>query len=105
MDPTGALAIVMVFSIPLLAIWSTHRFNLEKLRQKNLQQSDSSTQAQMDAIKVELHQLRDTSTQYCISLENTLKRLDDTVNHMDQRMKALEAEKSQEPQRNYQSSL
>lgn len=95
---------MLVLAVPLYAIWASHRRKMEEIRQRGLQQVDRNTQAQFDAIRAELHQLRDTSTQYDMSLENTLKQMDDSLSRVDQRVSNLERNQTSEPQRNYQSS-
>lgn len=97
------LIILMIFGLKLFTIWTRHRIKLEEMRQRSVQVPNNASSAQMLAIQTEVQQLRDTCTQFDMSLEHSLKRLDDTVTHIEQRLRALETNQNTDPQRNYQN--
>ena len=93
------LAISLFFGTPFLCtvaffIYKSHdrKQQLDVLR---LQQSRDDASAQrMNAMQAELSQLRDTSTQFAMSLDHTLKRLEHRLEHMERRMNDVSESKS-----------
>ena len=76
----------MVFSIPLYAIWTYHKRKLEEIKGRQRAAVDKSTAEAIDALRKEMAGLRDTTTQYDMSFDTALKRLESRVNHVEQKV-------------------
>jgi hypothetical protein len=76
----------MVFSIPLYAIWTYHKRKLEEIKGRQRSTIDKSTVEAIDALRKEMAALRDMTTQYDMSFDTALKRLESRVGHVEQKM-------------------
>lgn len=102
MEPTTAVIIaaiiaglfvtVMVLAIPWYAISTYHRRKLEEIRAKQKVDIAEETRAAIDALRREVAALRDTSTQYDVSFDTALNRLDSRMAHLEQRVRSVENE-------------
>ena len=65
-------AIVMGVGAGMLRIWTRHQQEMAQIRSTQQVQSNSAESANFEALRRELAQLRDTTTQYDMSVENAL---------------------------------
>jgi biopolymer transport protein ExbB/TolQ len=107
MDPVGTLSVFMVFMIPLIAIITSHKLSMARLKMQQQTQVNESLRFELDEMKrqiavmqaqpkltqmqnaelAELREqmisLRDTSTQYDISIDSYLHNLEARVQHLE----------------------
>ncbi|MBM3495214.1 MAG: hypothetical protein FJX72_12965 [Armatimonadetes bacterium] len=93
----GMLA--LIFSMPLLAIWTEHRRKMVELTARLKAQSSSGGQAQdqMRDLGRQLAELRSTATEFDLSFDAALQRLESRMDLMDERLKRLEGVRASEP--------
>jgi predicted nucleic acid-binding Zn-ribbon protein len=81
-------AIVCIFGpvlfIPITAMVLKHRKEMLQMELERRRLSNQEIVAQIEALRQELAQLRDTSTQYDMSLQMTLETLQERVRMLEQ---------------------
>ena len=80
----------MVFGLPFYALWSHHKRKLEEIKARQRTNIDAETRAALDALRAEMAALRDTTTQYDVSFDTALRRLESRISHIEQ--KSLESQ-------------
>jgi len=70
---------MLILSIPFALIWTHHKRKMMELRLQREVAVNQQVQAQLDAIRSEIQALRDTSTQYDMSFDAALERMDRRV--------------------------
>jgi hypothetical protein len=80
----------MTLLIPFYAIWTGHRRAIEEIRAKARAQSDDATRRAIQELRDEFAALRDTATQYDLSFDTALKRLESRVMALEQKLIAQE---------------
>src|SRR5262245_15017819 len=83
--PPELIACVMVFSIPLLAIWTSHRRKMLELQLRLRNEGSSSLHAEMEAMRHEIRSLRETTMRYDLSFDTALQRLEQRVEGIERR--------------------
>lgn len=87
------MAVVCVFSIPMLAIWTSHKRKMMELQLKMRGQGDNvDSRAEIEALRQEMRSLRDTTTQYDISFDTALQRMEGRVEGVERQIKAIQSE-------------
>ena len=87
------VAIIAVFSIPLSAIWAYHRRKMLEIQLKLRGQGTSTdVKAEIEALRQELRSLRDTTTQYDISFDTALQRMESRVEGVERQVRAIQSE-------------
>lgn len=76
---------VMVFGIPISAIWTTHYRKLAEIKARQQGDVSAETRAQLSAIREEMAALRDTTTKFDMSFDAALSRLEQRVDRIDER--------------------
>jgi tetrahydromethanopterin S-methyltransferase subunit G len=84
-DLIGLVAVVLIFGGPMFALWTRYRLEHERLRQEK---SDKA----FEQLRQELAQVRETSTQYALSFEDALQRMERRLDSLEQRVSAVEAQ-------------
>jgi len=79
----GTLAILLVFGIPLLWIWTNHRRKILELKLNAGNRGDETLRLTVEQLRNEVRTLRDTSTQYDVSFDTALQRLERRVNSLE----------------------
>ncbi len=84
-DIIGLTAVVLIFGVPFIAILTEHRRKVMsmQLEMRMLEQNGSSQQ--LETLRRELQQLRETTTQYDISVENRLQEMENRLKHVENR--------------------
>ena len=80
---TGVMIVGIVFSIPLMLIWTFHKRKMEEIRLKRQGMMTEEVRAEFAALRAELASLRDTSMQYDLSFDTSLQRLERRVEHVE----------------------
>ena len=83
----------LVFAIPLTAIWTQHKRKMTEmqLRLRAERGSDGASADQVRELAKQLAELRSTATEYDMSFDSALQRLESRMDLMDERLKRLEA--------------
>lgn len=84
-DFIGLVAVVLIFGGPMFALWTRYQLERERIRQ---QKSDKA----FEQILQELAQVRETSTQYALSFEDALQRIENRLDNLEQRLSAVEVQ-------------
>lgn len=87
-DLIGLVAVVLIFGGPMFALWSRHQLERERIRQEK---SDKA----FEQVRQELAQVRETSTQYALSFEDALQRIERRLDQLEQRVSATENQQLQ----------
>lgn len=84
----GLIATMMIFGIPLSAIWTHHRRKVLELQLRLKNEGSSSVHAEIEALRHEVRALRDTTMQYDLSFDTALQRMEQRVETMERRIGA-----------------
>ncbi len=84
----GLVAVVLIFGGPMFALWMRYQLERERIRQEK---SDKA----FEQIRLELAQVRETSTQYALSFEDALQRIERRLDSLEQRVSAVEGQQIQ----------
>ncbi|MGC8669403.1 MAG: hypothetical protein ACP5VE_14955 [Chthonomonadales bacterium] len=76
----------MTLLIPFYAIWTAHRRAIEEIRARARAQAEEATRQAVQELRDEFTALRDTATQYDLSFDTALKRLESRVAALEQRI-------------------
>jgi hypothetical protein len=83
-------AVIMVFGIPMLAIWTTHKRKMLELQMQLRSQGDTGLRQEVMALREELRALRDTSMQYDLSFDTALQKIDQRMIAVERRVGQIE---------------
>ncbi|MBC7527810.1 MAG: hypothetical protein H7308_09690 [Chthonomonadaceae bacterium] len=83
------VAISLTMGIPMMAIWTSHQRKMLELKLKLQDGNSLSSQKTIEALREEVRSLRDTTTQYDVSFDTALQR-------MEGRMGAIERKVNQQ---------
>lgn len=89
-DLAGIIAILCVFGIPLSAIWTSHRRKVLELELQLRGQGDNGVRAEVEALRQEVRSLRDTSTQYDLSFDTALQRMERRVEGIERKVQSIQ---------------
>ncbi len=84
------IAVLMVFGIPLMAIWTTHKRKMLELQLQIRSQGDTGLRQEVMALREELRALRDTSMQYDLSFDTALQKMDQRMITVERRVGQIE---------------
>lgn len=87
-DLVGLVAVVLIFGGPTFAMWTRYQLERERIRQEK---NDKA----FEQVRQELAQVRETSTQYALSFEDALQRIERRLDDLEQRMGAMENQQIQ----------
>jgi|SRR5579884_3080211 len=93
LDPGSVVALVgtvFVFSIPLTAIWTSHRRKMLEMQMRLRNEGDAGVRAAVDALREEVRTLRDTTTQYDLSFDTALQRMERRVEGLERRVNEMD---------------
>ncbi len=90
MDIVALVVVLCIFGpalfVPITAMVLKHRKEMLEMELERRRLSNQEMAAQLDAIREEIAQLRDTSTQYDMSLQATLEALQERVRYLEQQL-------------------
>ncbi len=87
----GLVISAMLMMIPFYAIWTHHKRKLEEIRAHRDVRVAEDTRRAMDELRAEFKQLRDNSSEYDVSIDTTLQRLESRINNVEQRSRYTES--------------
>jgi ribosomal protein L16 Arg81 hydroxylase len=76
---------LMVFGIPISAIWTSHFRKLAEIKARQQGDISAETRAQLAAMREEMAALRDTTTKFDMSFDAALSRLEQRVDRIEER--------------------
>lgn len=82
--------LAIVFSVPLLGIWTEHRRKLAEMRLRAAAAPSEQLSAKLLGLHKEIADLRATATEYDLSLDTALETLGQRVDHMEERLRRIE---------------
>lgn len=82
---------IVVFSIPLTAIWTSHRRKMLEMQMRLRNEGDAGVRVAVDALREEVRALRDTTTQYDLSFDTALQRMERRVEGLERRVNEMDA--------------
>ena len=87
---------MMLLSIPIYALWSHHRRKMEELRLQHRGSLSEPVRAELNALREEVKQLRDTSMSYDISFDSALQRMEQRVSQIETQGRRQQTEPERE---------
>ncbi|CEK12679.1 hypothetical protein [Chthonomonas calidirosea] len=97
----GVLIVLIVFGVPLSAIWTEHLRQVRKMELETRGRMNDGVLAEIAALRQELQSLRDTTTQYDLSFDTALQNLERRMQTLEQRtVRPLQETESPQYQRN-----
>lgn len=90
------LAIICIFGIPLSAIWTNHRQKVLELQLRLKNESGGNLKNELEALRQEVSQLRDTTLQYDMSFDTALQRMETRMEGLERRVSQVEASADQQ---------
>jgi hypothetical protein len=89
------VAILAVFGIPIIAILTSHQQKMAQLRAQSSQATDAKVLEELQSLKQQMAELRDTTTRYDMSFDAALQRIESRVGNVEGRVATLEQGASQ----------
>lgn len=77
--------IIGVFGLPFSVLWMQHKRKMLELQLRMHTQGDANVTAQLEAMRQELRQLRDTTMQYDLSFDTALQRMESRIETLERR--------------------
>lgn len=87
----GLVTVCLIFGPGILAVWSSHKRKMAELELRKMEAMGSSSGNQLDALRKELSDLRQTSTGFDLSLDANLQNLQQRIVFLEQRVQELES--------------
>ncbi len=81
---------IFVFSIPRTAIWTSHRRKMLEMQMRLRNEGDAGVRTAVDALREEVRALRDTTTQYDLSFDTALQRMERRVEGLERRVNEMD---------------
>ncbi len=88
------VAIMMVFSIPLVAIFLAHTRKMAEMRGLGGANSPQVSE-QLKQMSAQIAELRDTTTRYDMSFDTALQRLESRMGAIEGKVQQIEAKKAE----------
>ena len=87
---SGTVVSGLVLMIPIVAILTHHRRKLEELRLRQKVTINEETRAAIEGLRKEFTALKDTTTEYDVSFDTALRRIESRMGTVEQRVLHLE---------------
>jgi hypothetical protein len=71
--------------------WIKHRTRIAELRLQSPAKVDGSVRAEIEMLRQEVRQLRETTTQFDLSFDTTLQRTENQVQNLERRVRQIES--------------
>ena len=95
-DLIGLIAVLGAFSIPIVAIITTYRHKALQLKLMSGNGSDNNLVAEIQELKRQLIDMRDTTTRYDMSFDSALQRMDNRLGAMEVKVRTIESNTSEQ---------
>lgn len=80
----------IIFSVPLLAILTEHRRKVLQMKLNARSAPDAEIIEKLQDLTKQLADLRATTTEYDLSFDTALQRIESRIEHLERRVQALE---------------
>lgn len=104
LDVVAILAVIgifgsigVVFGIPILAIWLHHRRAMLELRIRAQGNLTDEVRAEFARVRQEIQALRDTTTRFDMSVEETMHQIQRRLEALEQKTRMISSENEQQP--------
>ncbi|HLI48723.1 MAG TPA: hypothetical protein VKV18_08565 [Chthonomonas sp.] len=94
----SVLIVLIVFSVPLSAIWTEHLRKVKKIELETRERMKSEVLAEIASLRQELQALRDTTTQCDLSFDTALQNLERRVQALESQRVAAPLQEEGKPQ-------
>jgi hypothetical protein len=88
----GLAAVLCIFGIPIISIWTSHQRRMLELQLQLRNQGDSGLRTEFDALRHEVRSMRDTCTQYDLSFDAALQRMERRVEGIERTAQSSQTE-------------
>jgi hypothetical protein len=82
--------VALLFGIPLSAIWTQHRQKMLELQLRLHNHGDANLRNEIEALRQEVRQLRETTMQYDLSFDTALQRMEGRTEGLERRVQNVE---------------
>lgn len=89
-DIVGLAAVLCVFGIPIIAIVTSHQRRMIELKLRLREAAGKSSTEDLAALREEVRQLRETATQYDLSFDAMLQRLEQRVERLEGQVRTIQ---------------
>jgi predicted nucleic acid-binding Zn-ribbon protein len=86
----GLVAVICIFGWPMLMIVLKHQRQMAEMRMNVLGKADQSILAELEELKRQMSEMRDTTTRYDMSFDSALQRMESRMSHVEQKMHQIE---------------
>ena len=90
-DIVGLATVIFVFGIPMLAILTAHHRRMVELKIRLREAASQSSSEDLTKLREDIQQLRETTTQYDLSFDAMLQRLEARIERLENHMRAAGA--------------
>ena len=80
----------MTMGIPIVAIWTYHQRKMMEMKLRMGGEGRQVVSGELQEIKQQLAELRDTTTRYDLSFDAALQRIESRVGHLESRVSSVE---------------
>lgn len=80
---TGLVAVIMIFGVPMVAVYTEHRRKLLQMQLDAKVQTENGWREEAAKLRNEINALRDTSTRFDLSLEDSLERVEQRLQNVE----------------------
>lgn len=87
----GLVAVCLIFGPGVLAVWGNHKRKMAELELRKIEAMGNHSAQQLDGLREELSDLRQTSTEFDLSLDANLQNLQQRIAFLEQRVQELES--------------
>ncbi|MCX6361203.1 MAG: hypothetical protein NT029_15460 [Armatimonadetes bacterium] len=84
-DLVGLVAVMMTFGIPMVAIITSHQRKLAEIQANRPTNQASASTSEIEALRRQIAELRDTTTNFDLSFDTALQRIEQRVTHLEQK--------------------
>jgi predicted nucleic acid-binding Zn-ribbon protein len=91
----GLVAVICIFGWPILMVILKHQRQMAEMRMNALGKADQSLLAELQELKRQMEELRDTTTRYDMSFDSALQRMESRMGNVEQKMRQIEQEPAQ----------
>ena len=85
-------AVLCIFGIPIVAILTSHKQKVLEMKLRQKSSADESVMAEFRELKKQFNELRDNTSQYDMSFDTAMQRLDSRLTGLEGRMRKVEQE-------------
>jgi uncharacterized protein HemX len=84
------IPILAVIGIFILPVWTAHQRKMMELKLQAGQKADDNLLQELQSLKAQITDLRDTTTRYDMSFDSALQRIESRVGHLETRVSSME---------------